>query len=264
SLYIGVGNTGEVMRIDRKGTTVSTFDTDDLAVRALAASVGGDVYLGTFPAGAVYKVKAASGKAEPWFDPEDRYIWAMAIDNADNLYVATGERGIVYQVTGKSQSKVVFDSDEAHIMALAMDRTGRLLAGTAPSGILYRIGGEGKAETLLDSGLNEITAIAVTPDGGIYASSISEEPPLTPRKPGETIVLMVEVTAATDGGVLEEETEEPRKTTMDLAELVAGRVATAGEGTASRVYRIVPGGSPTVIWKSDVERVLSLAWTKER
>src|SRR5678815_4379576 len=262
NLFLGAGNTGEVFRIDRKGTTVSSFDTNELGARALASSVTGDLYVGTFPGGAVYKIDPA-GKAEPWFDPEDRYIWAMAIDNSGSLYVATGERGVVYQVFGKSQAKPIFRSEEAHITALAFDKSSRLIAGTAPSGLLYRLGTDGKTETLLDSGLNEISAVAVAADGTIYAASIGEETPQSVRRPGEKNDMTIEVTPAPDGNILEEEADQPRKITINLEDLQSTRVS-AGEGAASRIYRLEPGRAAALAWRSETERVFSMAWTRER
>ncbi|HZI95282.1 MAG TPA: hypothetical protein VFE84_13640 [Patescibacteria group bacterium] len=262
NLFLGAGNTGEVFRIDRKGTTVSSFDTNELGARALASSVTGDLYVGTFPGGAVYKIDPA-GKAEPWFDPEDRYIWAMAIDNSGSLFVATGERGVVYQVFGKSQAKPIFRSEEAHITALAFDKSSRLIAGTAPSGLLYRLGTDGKTETLLDSGLNEISAVAVAADGTIYAASIGEETPQSVRRPGEKNDMTIEVTPAPDGNILEEEADQPRKITINLEDLQSTRVS-AGEGAASRIYRLEPGRAAALAWRSETERVFSMAWTRER
>jgi len=262
NLFVGAGNTGEAFRIDRKGTATSFLDTDEMGIRAMACSVTGEVYVATFPGGGVYRV-GTSGKSEPWFDTEDRYIWAMALNHANDLFIATGERGIVYQVLGQDDGRIVYDSDEAHITALGFDPTGRLLAGTAPGGLLYRVMGEGKSEPLLDSGLDEISSVAVTPEGVIYAAAISEEVTPPTRRPGEKSDLTIEVTPAPDGSILEEEAAQPRKITIDLADLMAAP-AVSREGAVARIYRLEPGRPPALAWKSDSERVFSLAWHRDR
>jgi outer membrane protein assembly factor BamB len=262
NLLVGAGNTGEVIRIDPKGTATGYARTEELGVRALAGGARGDLFMATFPSGGVYRITAA-GVAEPYFDPEDRYIWAMAVDQAGQLFVATGERGILYKVTGGQEGKPFFDSDETHITSLAFDASGRLLAGTSPGGLLYRLSTDGRAELLLDTELGEISAVTVTPEGTIYAAAIGEEAIQPPRRPGEKSDLTIEVTPAGDGSALEEQTDVPRKITIDLSELVpslAGMVT----GTAGRLYRIDPDRSPVLVWKSDSERIYALAWSAGR
>jgi len=262
NLYLGTGNGGEVLRLDRKGSPSPLFDSDDLGVRALAVSPSGELYAATFPEGAVFRLSPGQ-EPEPWFAPEERYLWALAADPAGRLFVATGERGIIYQVKGKADGDVFFDSDESHIMSLAFDRDGSLIAGTDPDGLLYRISPDGKPEVLLDTDLREIPAVVVTPDGVIYAAALGEEPRQPQRKPGEKSDLTIEVTPASDGNVLEEQADVPRKITIDLGELLPS-LSARSEGSAGRIYRIEPGRPPVLVWKSDTQRVYSLAWAGER
>ncbi|MGH9869299.1 MAG: hypothetical protein ACREAA_14195 [Candidatus Polarisedimenticolia bacterium] len=260
-IHLGAGDGAEVITIDKKGTAAEGIEMDDLGVRALAAGAGGDLFIGTFPNGDIYRMPRGKDP-EPWAEMEDRYLWAMVIDPQQRLYVGTGEKGIVYRVTAKNQKEIVFDSDQAHITALAFDPGGRLLAGTDPDGLLYRIGDDGKAELLLDTDLREVSAVTVTPNGVIYAAAVSQEAPPAPRKPGEKSDLMIEVTPAPDGSILEDAGDPPRKIQIDLGELLpaAGR---PGEGTLGRVYRIEQGRPPALVWKSDSERVYALGQSKD-
>ncbi len=260
-LFLGAGNTGEIIRVDRKGTASLYAGTEDLAVRALAAGPSGDLFAATFPAGGVYRI-TAGGKLKPYFDPEQRYIWAMAA-GSNGLFLATGESGMVYKVTGEAQGSVFFDSAEAHITTLAMPPSGRLLAGTDPGGLLYQIGADGKAEVLLDSDLREVSAIAVTPEGVIYAAAISEEPSAPAPKTGGRSDLTIDVSPTSDGGILEAPSDLPRKITIDLSELLPAPPLPA-EGTTGRLYRIEPGSPPSLLWKSDTERIYALAISPER
>ncbi|HET9480512.1 MAG TPA: hypothetical protein VFP98_02050 [Candidatus Polarisedimenticolia bacterium] len=262
NLFIGAGNTGQVFRIDRKGVASLVFDAEELGVRAVAPGGRGDVYIATFPNGGIYRLPA-EGDAEPWFEAEDRYLWAMTIDRAERLHVATGERGIIYSVTGKAEGTIAFDTDEAHVTALALDQDGSLLAGTDPDGLLYRIGPDGRISVLLDSDLREIPAVAVGPGGVLYAAAIGEEPARPVLKAGERNDLKIEVTPAVDGGVLEESTDLPRKITIDLADLLPAPSGQA-RGASGRIYRLEPGRAPVVVWKSDTERVYSLAYHGDR
>lgn len=262
NLFFGTGNDGEVFSLDRKGTPSSLLDTRELGVRALASVVSGDLFAATFPTGGVYRI-GADGKVDPWFEPEERYLWALTADRSGHLYVGTGERGVVYRVLGAGQGGTLFDSEESHVTSLAFTAAGDLLAGTSPSGLLYRIGPDGQATLLFDSDLREIAAIAAAPDGTAYVAAIGDEAPPPPRRPGERSDFLIEVTPSAEAGVMEEPTELPRKITIDLADLLPA--APGGEsGIAGRIYRIAPGRAPTLLWRSDTERVYALAWTRER
>jgi len=261
ALYVGTANTGEVFRIDRKGTAARHLDTDEMGVRALASGRTGTLYAGTFPNGAVYRVKnTEQPETEPFFDLEDRYVWALAVDAADRAYVGTGERGIIYRVETNGEGVPFFDTDEAHVTSLVLERSGSLLAGTASSGLLYRISPEGKGQVLLESGLSEISAIAVTPEGVVYAAASGAEQIQPARRPGDKSDWTIEVTPAPAGSILEEPADLPRKITIDLADLLPVSSA-AGTGVAGRIYRIAPDRPATLVWKSDTERVYALAYT---
>jgi hypothetical protein len=65
------------------------------------------------------------------------------------------------------------------------------------------------------------------------------------------------VTFVGSDGILEEAAEQKQKFVIDLAELAF--TSEDGRSIASKVYRIVPGRTPSVLWSSASERVYSLA-----
>src|SRR5262249_12905827 len=130
-VHLGTGNMAELISFDKKGTLAEGIDMDDFGVRALVAAPDGDLFLGTFPNGDVYRI--TKGKdPETWVELDERYIWSMVMDSQQRLYIGTGERGIIYRATSRGQKDVIFDSDQAHITSLALSPKGDLFAGTDP------------------------------------------------------------------------------------------------------------------------------------
>ena len=74
AMYLGTGNDGKVIRVDRNGQSSVFFDSSEMEVHALAAAPGGGLYAATSPDGRIYKLDAR-GQATPFFDPDDKYIW---------------------------------------------------------------------------------------------------------------------------------------------------------------------------------------------
>ncbi len=258
STYVGGGLGAQVIQIDGKGEIHTVFDSSGIGVRALSSDVAGNLLVATLPGGRLYKV-AEGGAAEVIVEPEERYLWAMATDAFDRTYLATGERGIIYTVSGPGESSVFFDSDEPHITSLATDPTGRLLAGSSGRGLLYRIEPDGAASVILSSGLDEISSIAVASDGTVYAAAIRDPGPLRPsRRADGRSELTFEVSPENDE-MLEEATEPRQKVVIDLTEFLPPREEQE-RVPVSRIYRISPGRTPTVVWSSHTEwtYVLSL------
>src|ERR1043165_5716534 len=75
--FLGTGNDGKVIRVDRNGQASTFYDSAEMEVHALAAAPNGGLYVGTSPDGRIYKVDA-KGQATTFFDPDDKYIWSLA------------------------------------------------------------------------------------------------------------------------------------------------------------------------------------------
>ena len=58
AMFLGTGNDGKVIRVDRSGKGTVFYDSGEMEVHALAAAPAGALYVGTSPDGRIYKVDA--------------------------------------------------------------------------------------------------------------------------------------------------------------------------------------------------------------
>jgi hypothetical protein len=175
ALWAGSGNEGQVLRVDKDGTSKTIFDATEIEVHALAPAPGGGMYVGTSPDGKIYRV-GADGKSTTFFDPDDKYIWALAVGADGAVYAATGEKGVVYKITPDGKGSIFYKTNSTNVVSIAVDRDGNIIAGTESPGRIFRIDRSGKAFVLLDSPFKEIHAVRVTADGTIYAAAFSGTP----------------------------------------------------------------------------------------
>jgi hypothetical protein len=172
SLFLGTGNDGRVVRVDKAGRGSVFFDSGEMEVHALAAAPGGGLFVGTSPDGRIYKVDA-TGAGTPFFDPEDKYIWSLAVGSNGVLYAGTGDKGVVYRITPDGQGTRFFATRTTHAMTLGFDAGGRLLVGTGSPGRVFRVDDAGKGFLVLDTSYQEVRALRVSPSGDIYAATQS-------------------------------------------------------------------------------------------
>src|SRR5687767_10348857 len=85
ALFLGTGNDGKILKIERSGQASVFFDSSEMEMHALAAAPNGGLYAATSPDGRIYKVDA-KGQATPFFDPDDKYIWSLAVDRDGNVF----------------------------------------------------------------------------------------------------------------------------------------------------------------------------------
>jgi sugar lactone lactonase YvrE len=170
SVFLGTGNDGKVIRVDRSGNGSVFYNSSELEVHALAAAPNGQLYVGTSPDGRIYRVDA-QGRAEPFFDPGDKYIWSIAVDRQGVVFAATGDKGVVYRITPDGKSTTFFSTKAMHAVSLAFDAGGQLLIGTGSPGRVFRVDGNGKGFLLLDTTYQEIHSIRVDAKGVIYAAA---------------------------------------------------------------------------------------------
>ena len=175
TIFLGTGNDGKVIRVDRAGNGSVFFDSTEMEVHALASAPGGGLYVATSPDGRIYKVDA-SGQGTPFFDPEDKYIWSLAVDRQGAVYAATGDKGIVYRVTPDGKGGPFFSTKALHAVALAFDTGNQLLVGTGSPGRIFRVDSAGKGFLLLDTPYQEIHSIRVDPKGLVYAAAQTGRP----------------------------------------------------------------------------------------
>ncbi len=246
SMYLGTGNDGKVIRVDRGGQGSVFYDSTEMEVHALAAAPAGDIYVGTSPDGRIYKVDA-KGQASTFFDPEDKYIWSLSVDRQGNVFAATGDKGTVYKVSPEGKGEKFFATKAMHAVSLAFDANHQLLVGTGSPGRVFRVDGAGKGFLLLDTTYQEVHAIRVDAKGTIYAAAQSGRasgggaddradpappPAVTPSIPNVSTEItsfgVVDVPATTQSG--------------------APSGGAAGRGPAGAVYRVQPDGLWDEVW----------------
>lgn len=172
SWFLGTGNDGKVLRVDRSGQGSVFFDSAEMEVHALAPAPGGGLYVGTSPDGRIYRVDT-KGQATTFFDPDDKYIWSLVVDQAGNVFAGTGDKGIVYKISPDGKGQPFFASKTTHAVSLAFDQNRQLLVGTGAPGRVFRVDAAGKGFLLLDTPHQEIHAMRVDPKGVIYAAAQS-------------------------------------------------------------------------------------------
>jgi hypothetical protein len=243
SVFLGTGNDGKVIRVDRSGQGAVFYDSPEMEVHALAPAPNGGLYVATSPDGRIYRVDA-KGQATTFFDPEDKYIWSLAVDAAGNVYAGTGDQGHVYKITPDGKGQRFFATKAAHAVALTIDQNRHLLVGTGSPGRVFRVDPTGKGFLLLDTTYQEVRAIRVDPKGVIYAAAQSGRvsggadltdstpipPPVTPSIPN----VSTEITS--------------------IAVVDSGAQAMAAPGAADRraasgaVFRVLPDGLWDEVW----------------
>ena len=197
AVFLGTGNDGKVIRVDRSGQGTVFYDSSEMEVHALASAPGGGLYVATSPDGRIYKVDA-KGQATTFFDPDDKYIWSLLVDRQGTVFAGTGDKGTVYRITAEGKGDKFFSTKATHAVSLAFDATNQLLVGTGAPGRVFRVDAAGKGFLLLDTTFQEVHAMRVNSKGVIYAAAqssrgqggsdnlsetVSAPPPLTPSIP---------------------------------------------------------------------------------
>ena len=197
AMFLGTGNDGKVLKVDRNGQASVFYDSTEMEVHAVAAAPNGALFVATSPDGRIYKLDA-KGEGTPFFDPEDKYIWSLAVDRDGNVFAGTGDKGTVYKISPDGKGQKFFATKAAHAVALAFDHKQQLLVGTGAPGRVFRVDAAGKGFLLLDTTYQEVRAIRVDAKGVIYTAAQSSRgqgggdsltdaspapPPVTPSIP---------------------------------------------------------------------------------
>jgi hypothetical protein len=248
STYLGTGNDGKVLRVDRSGNGSVFFDSGEMEVHALAAASGGAIYVGTSPEGRIYRVDA-KGQSTTFFDPEDKYIWALAVDRQGNVFAATGDKGVVYRITPDGKGQKFFSTKAMHAVSLAIDSGNQLLVGTGSPGRVFRVDPAGKGFLLLDTTYTEIHAIRLDAKGVIYAAAQSSRP----SQGGDSTPDVI--TAPPAPSIPNVSTEITSIAVIDVpvslqATAVSGGRGDARGGPTGAIYRVQPDGLWDELWTS--------------
>jgi len=245
ALFLGTGNDGKVIRVDRNGQGSVFYDSSEMAVHALAPAPGGGLYVATSPDGRIYKVDA-KGQATTFFDPGEKYIWSLAVDRQGNLFAGTGDKGTVYRVTADGKGAKFFSTKATHAVSLAFDATNQLLVGTGAPGRVFRVDTAGKGFLVLDTTFQEVHALRVDSKGVIYAAAQSSRG----GSSGDSLSEPVTVPPAVTPSIPNVSTEI---TSISVAEIPGGSQS-SGAGAADRrsasgaIFRVQPDGLWDQIW----------------
>jgi hypothetical protein len=245
SWFLGTGNDGKVIKVDRGGQGSVFYDSTEMEVHALAAAPNGGLYVGTSPDGRIYRVDA-KGQATTFFDPDDKYIWSLIVDRDGNVFAGTGDKGTVYKIAPDGKGARFFASKTAHAVSLAFDHNRQLLVGTGAPGRVFRVDAAGKGFLLLDTTYQEIHALRVDPRGVLYAAAQSGRaqsggdsvtdtpvtpPSVTPSIPNVTTEITSIAAVDVGGGAQSGSSSSERRSTMSGA-----------------VYRVQPDGLWDELW----------------
>jgi hypothetical protein len=258
SVFLGTGNDGRVVRVDRNGNGSVVFDSAEMEVHALAAGPDGALYVGTSPEGRIYRVDA-KGQSTTFFDPDDKYIWSLAVDAKGTVYAATGDAGTVYRIAPDGKGTRFFNTRTTHALTLAFDRKGLLLVGTGSPGRVFRVDAEGKGFLLLDTPHQEVRALEFDAKGVLYAAAQSGRPSQggteeggtpppadPPAAPVPTVSTEITGMSIIDISV----TPQPASTPP---------VNTDRRGPTGAVYRVLPDGLWDLVWESREDAAYDVA-----
>ena len=139
TIYFGTGSPADVYAIGKDGQAGKLFQTDSIAVSALAIDSHGNVYAATLAEGKIFKIPAGRKDGAEFCRLHAPYIWSLVFDKDDRLYAGTGPDGKVYQISADAKVEEWFAAEESNLLSLALDADGALLAGGSDRGLLYRI-----------------------------------------------------------------------------------------------------------------------------
>ena len=154
------------------------------------------------------------------------------------------------------QSTEVLSTPSTYVWAVAAGTDGNEYLATGTPATVLRVGADGKSATLFTSHDMSVQTVRVGPDGSVYAATLPSGKvfKLDPEAEGKnddtaTVIFDPSTTA-----------EKP-KYVWDLAFDAKGSLYIA-TGAPAAIYRVTPGGKPSLFFKSDEEHIRSLAFDK--
>jgi hypothetical protein len=160
TIYFGTGSPADVYMV-KDGQPGKIFETDAIAVTALATDSRGNVYAATLADGKIFKIPAGKKECAEFCRLRAPYVWSLVFDKDDRLYAGTGPDGKIYRVNPDGKAEEWFAAEESNILSLALDADGALLAGGSDRGLLYRISEKGKGVVLHEFAEDEVKSLVV-------------------------------------------------------------------------------------------------------
>ena len=182
TIYFGTGSPADVYAIGKDGQATKLYETDAIAVTALATDSHGNIYAATLADGKIFKVTPDKKQGAEFCKLRAPYIWSLAFDKQDRLYAGTGPDGKIYRVSSDGKAEEWYAAEESNIHSLALDADGSLLAGGSDRGLLYRVTDKNKGVVLHQFTEDEVKSLVVN-GRDVYVGA-NKQKVKRPRGPG--------------------------------------------------------------------------------
>jgi hypothetical protein len=181
ALWVATGTEGRLYRVDAAGKGTLVYDSEDAHLRSLLPLPGGDLLLGTAPAGRVLRFSPATGSARTVYDSglSEVVAFAPAPGGATWAAVLASEASLLEsapkapsapapaaQKSGSSdaddepQPVVTVTEGDATTTVVAAETGSRPAGATGPRSELVRIGADGRVEPVWTSADETVFALA--------------------------------------------------------------------------------------------------------
>ena len=154
------------------------------------------------------------------------------------------------------QATRVLTTPSTYVWSIASDRAGNVYLGTGTPASVLKVTPDGKSTTLFTSHDMSVQAVGVGPHGSVYAATLPSGKvykldPGAAGKTGKTATVVFDPSA----------TSLKPKYVWALAFDAQGRLYVA-TGAPAAIYRVAPGGKPTLFFRSDEEHIRTIAFEK--
>lgn len=154
------------------------------------------------------------------------------------------------------ETTAILTTPSTYVWSIAADREGNAYLATGTPATVVRVTPDGKSTTLFTTRDMSVQVVRVAPDGSVYAATLPSGKvykidPHAANRTDETETVVFDPAA----------TEEKPKYVWDLAFDDQGRLYVA-TGAPAAIYRVTPGGKPSLFYKSDEEHIRTLAFDK--
>ncbi|MCG3146853.1 MAG: hypothetical protein PCFJNLEI_00287 [Verrucomicrobiae bacterium] len=182
TIYFGTGSPADVYTLDKAGNATRLFETDAIAVTALALDSQGNLFAATLAEGKIFKLPAGKKEAAEFCRLRAPYVWSLAVDKSDRLFAGTGPDGKLYRISPDGKAEEWFAAEESNLLCLAVDADETVLAGGGDRGLLYRITAKGQGIVLHEFAEDEVKALIL--NGGDIYVAVNKQKVRRPRGPG--------------------------------------------------------------------------------